>query len=209
MEGKIYGLEKIKSNIILKRILNGITKYKYFHLINFNKALQKRINININDYKNLTKKIKIGPRNGFGKEFKKDNEILIFEGEYINGKKSGKGQEYYENGQIKFEGEYFEGRKIEGKGYDNKGNEYLKIERNGKGKEYNKNGKVVFEGEYFNGKRWNGTRYNEKNELIFQIKNGKGKGKIFNFNCKLEYDGEYLNGERNGKGKEYNDKGLV
>ena len=108
--------------------------------------------INIEDYKNISKRIKIGPKNGLGKEYKKETNILLFEGEYLNGIKNGKGKEYYENGQIKFDGDYFQGRKIEGKGYDNKGNEYLIIERNQKSKEYNKKGKVIFEGEYFNGK---------------------------------------------------------
>ncbi len=47
-------------------------------------------------------------------------------GEYLNGRKSGKGKEYYENGNIKFEGEYLNGKKLEGIGYDEKGNEVLK-----------------------------------------------------------------------------------
>ena len=43
---------------------------------------------------------------------------LIYEGEYINGEKNGKGKEYDYNGKLIFEGEYIKG------------------ERNGKGKEY-------------------------------------------------------------------------
>ena len=31
---------------------------------------------------------------------------LIFEGEYINGFRNGKGREYYYNGKLKYEGEY-------------------------------------------------------------------------------------------------------
>ena len=42
---------------------------------------------------------------------------LIFEGEYLNGKRNGKGKKYYD-GNLKFEGEYVNG------------------ERNGNGKEY-------------------------------------------------------------------------
>ena len=52
--------------------------------------------------------------------------------EIIDGK--GKGKEYYDNGNIQFEGEYLNG------------------ERNGKGKEYDF-GKLKFEGKYLNGKR--------------------------------------------------------
>ncbi len=50
-------------------------------------------------------------------------------------KNIGLGKEYYENGRIKFEGEYRNGKK------------------NGIGKEYNKEGKLIFEGEYLNGEK--------------------------------------------------------
>ena len=47
-----------------------------------------------------------------------ENGNIEFEGEYLNGKRNGKGKEYYENGNIEFEGEYLDDK------------------RNGKGKEY-------------------------------------------------------------------------
>ena len=34
------------------------------------------------------------------------NGNLLFEGEYLNGERNGKGKEYDYNGQLKFEGEY-------------------------------------------------------------------------------------------------------
>ena len=43
---------------------------------------------------------------------------MKFEGDFLKGKRKGKGKEYYENGNLEFEGEY------------------LDDERNGKGKEY-------------------------------------------------------------------------
>ena len=61
------------------------------------------------------------------KEFNKKK--LIFEGEYINGEKCGKGKEYDDYGNLIYEGEY------------------LNEKRNDKGKEYKK-GKLIFEGEY-------------------------------------------------------------
>ena len=68
---------------------------------------------------------------------------LLFEGEYLNGKRNGKGKEYnYENDKFEFEGEYLNGKK------------------NGKGKEYYKDGKLMFEGEYSNGERQKGKKYN-------------------------------------------------
>ena len=72
---------------------------------------------------------------------------------HLNGKRNGKGKEYYLNGKLKFEGEYSNGeRNGEGKGYAN-GKlifecEYKNGKRNGKGKEYYNNGKLKFEGEY-------------------------------------------------------------
>ena len=60
------------------------------------------------------------------------NGIIIYE--LING--NGKVKEYYDNGIIKFEGEYLNGK------------------RNWKGKEYDKyNGRLIFEGEYLNDKK--------------------------------------------------------
>ena len=43
---------------------------------------------------------------------------LIYEGEYINGKRNGKGKEYYGyDGTLKFEGEYLYSFKLKGKFY--------------------------------------------------------------------------------------------
>ena len=39
------------------------------------------------------------------------NDILKFEGEYLNGKRHGKGKEYDGNGQLIFEGEYLNGKR--------------------------------------------------------------------------------------------------
>ena len=91
--------------------------------------------------------------------FSLNTDILIFEGEYLNGKRNGKGKEYYENGKLKFKGKYING------------------ERNGKWKEYYDNGHLQFEVEYLNGKRWKGKGYSKNGLLEFEIKNGFGKWK--------------------------------
>ena len=98
---------------------------------------------NIND--NLDFKIKDGKGNIKYYDY---NDVLIFEGEYINGERNGKGKEYYENGKLRFEGEYKNEKIWNGKGYNINGNiEYeIKI-GNGKVKEYNKSGKLEFEGQ--------------------------------------------------------------
>ena len=92
-----------------------------------------------------------------------DNGNIEFEGEYLDGKRNGKGKEYnYLYHFINFEGEYLNGK------------------RNGKGKEYNKNGKLLFEGDYLNGKQWNGILreyfYNGKLKFEKELINGRFSG---------------------------------
>ncbi len=80
---------------------------------------------------------------------------IIFEGEYLNGKRwKGKIKEY-NHGNLIFEGEYKNG------------------ERNGKGKEYEKdNGRLIFEGEYFIGKRHGkGKEYLTSVEIYNKFRN--------------------------------------
>ena len=70
----------------------------------------------------------------------------------MDGMKNGKYKEYFDNGKLKFEGEYLNGKRWNGKGYDIFCNIEFEI-KNGKGniKEYNIYGNLVFEGEYLNG----------------------------------------------------------
>ena len=61
---------------------------------------------------------------------------LIFEGNFFNGLKYGRGKEYDSYCQkLIFEGEYSNGK------------------RNGRGKEYNSSNRIIYEGEYLNGRR--------------------------------------------------------
>ena len=122
-----------ESRIIIERVLKKNSTLK----------IENKIEIKINgkgrEYGEYMSGIKFegeyihGKRNGKGKE----NNENIFEGEYINGKRNGKGKEYDKEGKLIFEGEYINGK------------------RNGKGKEYDKEGKLVFEGEYLNDEKLN------------------------------------------------------
>ena len=201
---KIIDLRKsVKSRYIIKEILSFLDEYLKLNIIAYNTQFQRLFNIDVDYYRKVSGKLKVGGINGEGKQYKLDSDILLFEGEYKNGKKNGKGKEYYENGHLKFEGEYLKGKKIYGKGFNEKGDIILNIEKNGKGKEYYSNGAIQFEGEYFNGRKWNGQGYNDEGSLEFKIKYGKGNIKEYNYIGKLEYEGEYLNGKRHGKGKEF------
>ena len=111
--------------------------------------------------------------NGLFKQYY-DNKI-IFEGEYLNGKRNGKGKEYNYYGRLIFEGEYLNGER-NGKGKDidyatqivTFEGEYLNGKRNGKGKEYDyKTGNLLFEGEYLNDKEWEGKHYDNSNNIIY------------------------------------------
>ena len=156
----------------------------------------------------LVKKQIICEANGKAKEYLKDTNILIFEGEYKNFKRNGKGIEYDYNKHLRIEGEYSNGKIINGKVYDIRDNMVLLLE-NGNGKEYYYNGRVQFEGEYLKGRRWNGKGYDYLGNYIFEIKNGKGIEKEYNYFVTLIFEGEYLNGLKNRKGKEYNDDGKL
>ena len=68
---------------------------------------------------------------GFVKEYDTYSFRLIFEGEYINGVRNGKGKEYY-NDKVIFEGEYINGEKWNGISYNDK-NEIIFVLKNGKG----------------------------------------------------------------------------
>jgi len=83
---------------------------------------------------------------------------LIYEGQYLNGKRNGNGKEYDLEGKITFEGVFFIGKRWEGKGFIKNNlfifdGTYKNGQLNGNVKEYNKDGQLTFEGEYIDGKR--------------------------------------------------------
>ena len=208
-------LVNIKSIFIIKKIFLHIKDVLKLKLINYNKTIQNKIKVNFENYKIMSGRYIIFETKKKGKEYNAYNDVLIFEGEYNNGKRNGIGKEQFYN-ELIFEGEYKNGK------------------RNGKGKEY-EFGQLIFEGKYLNGKKWNGIGYynneiileydnnelynfepdftsKEKDDLkktkIYEIKNGKGFVKEFNDKV-LVFEGEYKHGERNGIGKEYNRTGNV
>ena len=224
-------LRGIKSFYITKLILSFLSDKRKLKMIKYNKELQKLCLVDIKDYKNKSGKYKIDGKNGNGKEFILNTNILLFEGEYLNGEKNGKGKEYYD-GKIKFEGEYLNGKRWNGEGSGKNKNKVFEIKKgNGKVYEYSYFGELEFEGLYLNGERnGKGKEYYEEDEVKFyknykdylnKEKNGDGKNidsdkkLVFELQAKalnydrnhnkdlLKFDGEYLNGERNGKGIEY------
>ena len=196
-------LENIKSNFFVKLIFSFMIEENKLKIVNYNKNLQKILDISLINYRLYTNKYIIHEKNNIAKEYDIYTNNLIYEGEYLKGKRNGKGKEYNESGDLIYEGEY------------------LNNKRNGKGKEYYKD-KIIFEGEYLKGKKWNGKGYDIDGNKNYKLKNGKGFIKeakrfiikirgCFTFEneiCEI-YEGEIINGERNGKGKEYCNNNLV
>ena len=106
MDKKAICIANIKSKVNIQKIFSFLKKRRKLEIVYLSKKIRNKLLINIEDYKLESKKYKVGPKNGYGKEFKLNTDILIFEGEYLEGKKNGIGKEYYDNGKIKFEGEY-------------------------------------------------------------------------------------------------------
>jgi len=179
----------VKSKYIIKKIFSNLNTRKKLLLTRYNKFYNNLLGIDIELYKKISRKIKIGERNGFGKEYDLESLDLIFKGYYNEGKRQGFGKEFRSE-KIIFEGEYVNGI------------------RNGKGIEFNHRGELLFEGEYKDGKKWNGKAkeyfdYDYKNyENSYLIKfdgkylNGKKIGKEYDKEGRLLFEGEYLNGKR-------------
>ena len=213
-------LDIIKSIYFLRYCFSLLNESKKLKIVKYNKSFQNKLRINLINYRVFTKKCLKYIEPGKVKEYDSLFGNLLFKGEYLNGKRNGKGKEYDIFGKVIFEGEYKDGKPWTGKGYkkneiiyelkNGKGfvksklyeGEYLNGEKNEKGKEYDDYGKLIFEGDYKNGKKWTGKGY--KNQIVvYELIDGKGWVKNYSQDT-LIYEGEYLNGEKNGIGKEYN-----
>ena len=82
----------IKSFYILKKIFSYMMPNKKLELISYNKNFQSKLGIKFDDYKIASNKYKIEEINGTGKEYLKNTQIIIFEGNYLNGKRNGQGK---------------------------------------------------------------------------------------------------------------------
>ena len=230
-------LDNIKSSFFKHILFHHLNIKRKLRIIKYNKSLQHLLNVKFIEYKIFSEKYIIFGKNGKGKEYDRLRDKLMYEGEFKNGKRNGKGKEFFITGKIEgnlinysseddlliFEGEYINGER------NGKGNEYYadgKIkfegeykngERNGKGKKYYyTNTQLEFEGEYKNGEKWDGKGYDINGNILFELKQGNGfiknkgdykNGKLNGYVNEYYFKGEYLNGKRNGKGKEYNWRG--
>ena len=189
----INELQQIKNNshenLIIQRIGDIITKMN--SLINENNKQYQTIRNHFDKIEkklsHINNKIYINQPNE-QKELKLD--IGKYVGQVVNGKREGKGIDYYNNGD-RYEGDFKNDIK-EGKGiyYYSNGNRYEGDWKNGKSE-----GKGIYY--YNNGDRYEGDYKNDKKE---------GKG-IFYYNNGDRYEGDWKNGKRHGKGIYYYNNG--
>ena len=201
-------LINIKSSFFIKILFSYFHEKEKLKTVKYNKLLQNILGINIINYQIFSRKYIIYESNGIGKEYNSYHDRLEFEGEYKNGERNGKGREYNYEGHLLFKGEYKNGKR-NGKGseyYYNDG----KIKFEGeylynflfKGKLYI-NETLEYEGEFLFNRKYNGKWYDKNGNIIYELINGKGKVKKYDFVGKLLFVGEYFNGKKHGKGKEY------
>ena len=148
-KGQKLNKDSVKSKYILKIIFSHLEQKKALDIIRYNNAYKKIFGLNLKKYKEISGKIKIGEKNGYNRIYNISSMYILFEGEYLNGKKNGFGKEYIKDSST-YSDEGKIGSKLIFEG------QYLNGVKNGKGREDNRNGKILFEGEYKNGNRWNG-----------------------------------------------------
>jgi len=220
-------MKNIKSSFITKRIILYIDEKRKLKLLKYCKNIRNKVGIDLLNYKLLSERYFIYETKEKGKEYDSYNDRLIYEGEYLNGERNGKGKEYNKVGKLIFVGEFKKGKRWDGYGYNPSckySYDYQLKEGKGYVREYHYyDVHKKYEGEYLNGERNrkgkdykcdNGDYYYDKkqnsDDVIFEgeyLCGKKLKGKEY-INGKLEYEGEYLYGRKyNGKG--YDKKGNI
>jgi len=84
-------IKTIKSELpIIENIFSFLEEHTKLFIIVHNKKYQNLLGLDINYYKNKSGKYRIIEKNGICKEYTLDENKLIFEGEFKNGKKMAK-----------------------------------------------------------------------------------------------------------------------
>ena len=89
--------ENVKSKYILKIILSYVKEEQKLKMIKYNKKFQSIMGIYLSNYIFLSNRYIIYEKNKRGKEYRGNDDKLLYEGEFLNGRRHGKGKEYEEN----------------------------------------------------------------------------------------------------------------
>lgn len=137
-------------------------------------------------------KLEEGVLQGKGKEYD-ENGLLIYEGNFTDGQRTGKGQ-YFEEGVLVYEGYFSDGA------YEGAGALY-------------EDGVLIYEGEFsdslYNGK---GTEYSDSGKLYtgsFQEGVYSGEGTLYYPDGQRAYVGQFANGVKEGEGTLYREDGTL
>ena len=98
-------IENINSKDIIKILFSHLDEKIKLKTIKYNKKLQNIIDINLINYKFFSGRYIEYEAKYEGNEYNGFNNNLLFEGEYLNGERNGKGKGSYYNGKLLFEGE--------------------------------------------------------------------------------------------------------
>ena len=85
----------VKSKYILEIIFSNLEESHRLYIIKYNNNLKNNLGFDLGYYKNYSGRYKIEDKDGRAKEYSLYSRILLFDGEYKNGRRSGKGNEYY------------------------------------------------------------------------------------------------------------------
>ena len=138
------------------------------------------------------------------------------------GRRQGAWHDYYDNGQLRYEGR-FKNDKCKGvfKYYDEQGNlkatnEFDKSGEKALNKTYAPNGRMIATGNYVNQKKEGEWKYYDATSgqlrLVEDNKNGKVNGwsRLYNpINGKLAEETQYVNGQPEGQCRKYSDTGVL
>ena len=150
--------------------------------------------------KDMTYKLENGK--GFIKDYKYLNySYLIYEGEYLNGMKNGKGKIIVDK-KLKFEGEFKNDKKWNGIGYG-KNNQIIYEIKEGKGIITKFCDLYELDENLYNNIRININDGNLKLEGEYYFGELNGKEKVYDRYGILRLEGEFQNGQLNGPVKEY------
>ena len=102
-------LENVKSQYLVKLLFTFLLHKRKLRIVRYNKQLQKKLDINLIFYKNMTNKYIIYEGKGIGKEYDLEGKLL-FKGQYYSGERNGNGEEYYYS-DIIYKGEFKDGKR--------------------------------------------------------------------------------------------------
>ena len=106
-------LDNIKSSFITQMLFSYHTELHKLKLAKYSTKFKNKINLSLINYKIYSGRYILYETKFKGKEYNRYNNKLIYEGEYLNGERNGTGKEFFDNGYLKYKGQFLKGKKME------------------------------------------------------------------------------------------------